>query len=461
MAQVLKETDRTRKSFDADAVHDLRVALRRCRSIGEVLLMVDPVPDWTEMRKEGKRVFSSLGELRDCQVMLEWICSLGSPDDPATQRLLEYATAQEQKLKETAADSLGRFDTEAWAKWANSLPKRAGRFRLDSEVFKGIALERWENARQLHHAAMKSRSKVALHRLRIGIKKFRYVVENLLPTLHQQIGGDLKCVQDLLGEIHDLDVLWIVALRIGAFSLPEEKLRWQKRIDGERSTRVRSYRERAMGKDSIWAKWRSLLPSDVEAERATYRRLQCWASVLDPDFAHSQRVASLCDQLLAGLDRVGAVNSDEKSYRKFLLAAAVCHDVGKRKGDGGHHKRSQRDIEKLELPYGWSEDDRRLVAWIARFHRGDWTAVTKAELGGLRGESLKRAQMLGGILRLANSLDHAHDGTISKVEATRSDAGIVIYAQGLKDNSRLAERAAAARHLLELSCGIPILVRGA
>src|SRR5512146_52703 len=93
MQQVLKETAKAVQGFDADAVHDLRVALRRCRSMGEVLLTIDPVTDWKKMRKEGKRVFSSLGELRDCQVMMDWIKKLSEAGEPVGQKLLADATA--------------------------------------------------------------------------------------------------------------------------------------------------------------------------------------------------------------------------------------------------------------------------------------------------------------------------------------------------------------------------------
>jgi CHAD domain-containing protein len=459
MEQVPKEIDGVRKEFAPDPVHDLRVALRRCRAMGEVLLTVDPHSDWKKMRREGKRVFSSLGELRDCQVLMEWIKELGEAEDPVTQRLLAYTVAQEGTLKAAAADTLTKFDEKAWAKWSTTLPKRVQRFRPNGDIFRGIALERWDHAHELHRGAMKSRSKVALHQLRIGVKKFRYVVENFLPTLHGQIGSETKDVQDVLGEVHDLDVLWETAMRIHAFETPDERTRWGERVRNERAKRVEKYRSWATGKETIWTQWRALLPDDRTAERLTFLRLRSWSAGLDPDFAHTRRVYGFSARLYDGLVQANLVEHDA-ARRKHVLAAALMHDVGKRKKDGGHHKRTQKKIREIELPYGWSEQDLEFVSLVARLHRGDWERIPPAERSGIHGVEFKQALRLGGILRLANALDHDHDGTVQEVKVEANGRGLVVHAEGLHDSSELAEKIAAARHLLEVSCGCAVLVKG-
>ena len=70
MLRVLEECDRAGAAFGADPVHDLRVALRRCRSMADGMMAMDPEPDWKAMKKAGKRLFQSLGELRDVQIMM-------------------------------------------------------------------------------------------------------------------------------------------------------------------------------------------------------------------------------------------------------------------------------------------------------------------------------------------------------------------------------------------------------
>src|SRR3979409_727973 len=73
MMRVLEDCDRVSADFKADPVHDLRVALRRCRSLADGLCAIDPDPDWKAMKKAGKRLFQRLGDLRDVKVMMEWI----------------------------------------------------------------------------------------------------------------------------------------------------------------------------------------------------------------------------------------------------------------------------------------------------------------------------------------------------------------------------------------------------
>src|ERR1035437_9089047 len=72
-ARVLEECAHGAADVSADPVHDLRVALRRCRSMADGMMAMDPERDWKAMKKAGKRLFQRLGALRDVQIMMEWI----------------------------------------------------------------------------------------------------------------------------------------------------------------------------------------------------------------------------------------------------------------------------------------------------------------------------------------------------------------------------------------------------
>ena len=217
--RVVEECENASHDFAADPVHDLRVAIRRCRSMADGFLSVDPDPGWKQMKRMAKPLFASLGELRDVQVMMEWVSKLSSPDDPARPILLLELQLRETQLKSAAQQELGKFDRKQWLSLNTRLSARAEQIPLGGSVFQLLALERWNDARELHRTALRNRSGNAYHQLRIGIKRLRYTVENFLPALHDQWSKDLRDLQDALGEVHDFDVLWAM-LRSMMKSLP-------------------------------------------------------------------------------------------------------------------------------------------------------------------------------------------------------------------------------------------------
>ena len=110
MERTLKELEKVRETPDADAVHDLRVAIRRCRSVAAVMQEVDPDPAWPEMKKLGKKLFHQLGELRDTQVLEEWTKKLSFETDPVRQMLLDNFGKKESELREAALRVAEKFD---------------------------------------------------------------------------------------------------------------------------------------------------------------------------------------------------------------------------------------------------------------------------------------------------------------------------------------------------------------
>jgi CHAD domain-containing protein len=588
MLRVLEECNHVSADFSADPVHDLRVSLRRCRSMADGLIAIDPDPDWKAMKKAGKRLFQRLGDLRDLQVMMEWIemlhpadegvehvarallpalppsqqnsAAIGDvstkeprpesqfpteppphrPRDPAAQALLQILARREAEQKREARAALGEFDRKQWRQWSRLLPQRAAHIRPGSGVFKHLALERWAAARDLHNRAFRNRSKVAFHTLRIGIKRFRYIVENFLPEEHKAWSNDLKAIQDLLGEVHDLDVLWATALASQIFSaevlsseisaaesFPGQILanqvpsggdlreRWHRQITEERAKRIERYHQKMVGPDSLWNVWRAGLPQGKQIQSLATQRMKLWASVLDPDFAHSEHVARLALELYDGLAAkrlLGAAASsrfapatgpnmsrrtnpaDGSGARASLMMAALLHDVGKSKGNKGHHKTSLELIKAHSTPLGWNLQDMQRAAIVARFHSGALPTPSHKALRDLLPDEQKTTIQLAAILRLANAFDSSHDGQIRRLqiengqtEGSRIESGkpageasrtrrtngllqkpaaglskneaLIIAAEGYTPGSPTAQTIAAERHLLEIVLGRPVLVK--
>jgi exopolyphosphatase/guanosine-5'-triphosphate,3'-diphosphate pyrophosphatase len=321
-----------------------------------------------------------------------------------------------------------------------------------------LALERWTEAYGLHRRALHSGSQVGFHRLRIGLKRFRYIVENFLPAQHTLWIGDLKKLQDVLGEVHDLDMLWTTALASNVFHDLASRSLWHARILDERNHRIQSYRQQTMGRDSVWQQWRAELPSGPQIEAAALARIKLWASLLDPDFKHSLHVARLAVQLYDALP-LKQSGSDEKEQRSILYVAALLHDVGRSKKQKGHHKASYRLIQKLHPPLGWSEEKLRIAGAVARYHRGALPRSGQKPLAGIAPGPRQTIGKLAGILRLASAFAADLSGRTQRFEVHEEGRIIVIAAQGYNSRSRTAEGVAAARHLLEIVFRRPIMIK--
>jgi CHAD domain-containing protein len=504
MLRVMEECERVSTDFGPDPVHDLRVSLRRCRSLADGLMALDPDPTWKAMKKAGKLLFQRLGALRDVQVMMEWVEKLepnsveraplrqaqgklspalpagdqGSEavrdesrlysalGDPAAQALLKILKTRESEQKHEAHAALEEFDRKQWRQWSNSVPARAARLRPGGPLFKHLALERWTAARDLHTRALRNRSQTAFHSLRIGIKRFRYIVENFLPAEHKAWSNDLKEIQDLLGEVHDLDVLWSTAVSCHVFPDADSRNRWHERILSERAKRIERYRAKMLGENSLWQVWRAALPQGKQIQALATRRMKLWANSLDPDFPHSERVASLSLQLYDGLLAAGWQPAvDGIAARSSLLAAALLHDVGKSKGERGHHKTSFDMIRAHGNPLGWKPADLQRAAVVARFHRGTLPTRKHKTLRDLLPDEQKGTIQLSAILRLANALDAGHDGQIRRVQTenvvsgSNSHEALTIAAEGYSPLGPAAQTIAAERHLLETVLHRPVIIR--
>jgi CHAD domain-containing protein len=460
MQVVLGECDRVRLEFAADPVHDLRVALRRCRSLADGLMVIDPDKNWKSMKKAGKPLFQALGELRDVQVMTEEVQHLTAGDNPVARRLLDYAASCEPELKRKSFAALEAFDRKRWSSWCAELPRRAARVRLGSAIFKHMALEGWTEARALHQQALRSRSQVAYHRLRIGLKRFRYTVENFLPELHQAWKDDLKELQDMLGEVHDLDVIWAKSVELNAFPDAEARAQWRARIAEERDQRIERYRQKMVGEHSLWNVWRAELPQGKQIDAAGLGRLRIWASFLDPDPRHSRQVAGLAVQLYDRLARAGLrPKGSSRRLREVLRVAALMHDVGRAKGNKNHHKKSSELIHRMTPPLGWTSEELQMVGIVARYHRGALPQARHRDLAPLPTERKAQAQHLAAILRLANAFDSPRDGRIRQLEVRNLNGVLEIAAQGYSARDRMAEKIASGRHLLEVVYRRPVMVK--
>lgn len=257
MERVVERAGEVRRSWSAGDVHDLRVALRRCRTMADALGEVHPAPGWRKLKRTSRDLFHALGALRDTQVQRIWVKKLGPAGDPVRRHMLRLLAREETAHRKAAERALERFDRKQWKKLMRKLASKARFVPPESIIFQRLALRGLNAAAELHRQARRKKSIVAWHRLRIGLKRFRYVVENFLPQRHAAWAADLRRAQDLLGDVHDLDVLRSRIRREAAKLDPTTVAPWMARIDGVRRARLEEYVAETTGAKSPWLAWRA------------------------------------------------------------------------------------------------------------------------------------------------------------------------------------------------------------
>lgn len=440
MRRVIEEAERARRDFAEEPVHDLRVAIRRCRSMAEVFRALDRDRDWQKMRRAGKALFSALGELRDVQVQKLWVEKLGVRGTGA-EKLLAHFGAREHLLKQSAAAALQGFDAREWLAWGEALERRRHRIRDGSPVFQAVALEKLQAARALHRKAARHERGPALHALRIGVKRFRYVVENFLPEAHERIGKKMKHVQDLLGDIHDLDVLEQTASEIGGFH-GEEQSAWQRAVDQARAERVTDYRRLAAGRDGIWQQWRGELPRGGELAAAVAEKFASWAAFRDADMQHTRRVLRYATRLFDALS--SAAKRRSVSERDLLTAAILGHEAS-----GKRPKRALRVWKRFGAPAGWSDRELQIASLVARYERGRLPAHSPRDYAGLSAADRRTVDRLTAIVRLCEAMSR-HRPALRLGRISVGDGSVVIAASNYQPRSRAAERITRASHLMQV-----------
>lgn len=453
MDRVLEEHSKLGSDLPVEPVHDLRVALRRCILIADVMRELDPSADWSSMRSAGKRIFHRVGALRDTQILAEWIEKLRAPDDRSTQWLLESLKAQHEQDRSLAKHALKEFDRKQWRAWIRDLASHYRHVASDRPACESVVLEFWDILRDLHRNAQKTRSRVAYHRLRVALKKFRYAVENFLPSTYPAWAADLKSLQDLLGEAHDLTVLEQAMMRYKDFSDEVIRGSWRVKLETERLSRIHQYRVKMAGKSSPLQIWREGLAAERELRSAGLSRLAEWAYFLTPDVARVRRVARFALQLYDGLANCGMIAQNANiEGRSILQASALLQEVGHFKRGKAHHKESYRMIRKIAPPPGWSKRDIEITASIARFHR---RALPRPDHKILRlYEFPLRHSMvlLAAILRFANAFSAKPYRSVRRLEVEDISGVIVVRAEGFPDREPLSSKLSVARRLLESTC---------
>ena len=459
MKRSLEELAELRANPSADAVHDLRVSLRRCRSLASAVEEIDPHPDWLEMRNSARKLFRSMGELRDAQVAEEWLSNLRSEVDPLKVILLSSLKRTQESALAKALHLADKFDEKRWTEMAKALHSRLRKIPADQEAARCLALERLQEAHELHRRALRTERPVPWHDLRIALKRFRYTLELLVPTLHGKWIGSLKRVQDVLGDIHDLDMLGELAAEAKDAVTQELRQDWLARAENVRQERMQTYRRLALGGVSIWQDWLSSFPKldwpDYAAARIASTR-----KAMDPKPRRSLAVSRIAAKLWTQLRgcQAGPIFADQNEKR-VLVAAARLSGIAYESKKKSRLKSVRTFLLKSPVPPAWTFAEWERVAWCIRFQRGPEPGTGNKRFARLSVEQQAAIRPLAGILRLAVAAQRSGAASGAAIRMETLPQGLLLHVDGVEETPDVAARFTEAKLLLERSISKTILIQ--
>ncbi len=104
LAAQIKQLKQTPPDHDADAIHDVRVAIRRLRQCLRVFSTFYPDNSWKKVRRELAGVMQSCGNVRDRDIAIDLLTDAGLPaDSELVLRLQKERRAADRDLRSDVA----------------------------------------------------------------------------------------------------------------------------------------------------------------------------------------------------------------------------------------------------------------------------------------------------------------------------------------------------------------------
>lgn len=223
----------SRTGEDIESVHQMRVAIRRMRSLFN-LIGAHYRPKTTRFERGLRRTARALGAIRDLDVLILDLQDYQESLPPQDQEALAQVISLLDERRSASRVRLNQLlDSKRYARFIRGFQRFAKR------PAKGARrLKRSEAPHQLRHvlplllhermARVKAYDTVlpasddaVLHALRVEYKQLRYALEFFLPILGRSAGQFLKQVkamQEILGRINDIAVFSEYVRALGQFS---------------------------------------------------------------------------------------------------------------------------------------------------------------------------------------------------------------------------------------------------
>jgi len=200
----------------AEAVHQIRVALRRMRSLLAVLRKAFPAAEIDYLRAESKRIADAFGQARDWRVFSDMVAAgpaLRLPGASGVAELIALAGARAEAGRAEGVVTLAAAATTKFALalhlyicargWRNAAGEAELRALGEPAAdFAAVALERLFRRVKRRARGFEALAPEARHEMRIALKQMRYGVDFFGPLFRP--GSAVAAFADAAAELQDL-----------------------------------------------------------------------------------------------------------------------------------------------------------------------------------------------------------------------------------------------------------------
>jgi CHAD domain-containing protein len=278
--QLARQLDGVRAAEDIEFVHRARVATRRLRASLAMFGHCFAPKRVKRWRKAIRRLTGSLGEARDRDVQIEFLCGVLSALNakvcfPGVAHVLVQLERDRERLQRHVVKALDRIETnsilrkirltaEEFLDRPNSTPP-CQQTPEACEPIKQHVQRQLDDLFQYEDSLADPEDHKRHHAMRIAVKRLRYTLEISSPMSRGRLNAAVETVkrlQSLLGDIHDCDV-WLDHLDafaseqrnriVAMFGHPGRFLHLQPGIEYLRKDRDEHRRQTFDGLVQLWA----------------------------------------------------------------------------------------------------------------------------------------------------------------------------------------------------------------
>ncbi|MCW4000626.1 MAG: YfcE family phosphodiesterase [Candidatus Bathyarchaeota archaeon] len=165
---------------------------------------------------------------------------------------------------------------------------------------------------------------------------------------------------------------------------------------------------RGVSLDEVMKRDRGREKAFAENCRETVAACEEYSKMRWPDVEHYLQVTNLALALFDGLSTLHRLGSRERCW---LECASILHDIGL-SVEGGKHNKNTAEIILNDTSLPITSKDRRIIAALAKYHRGGLPKRGQYLLCGQGSRTIQKICVLASILRVADSLDYSHESAV-------------------------------------------------